>query len=259
MFDIENAYKEFDKYVSNYNPNNPRIKLKINHIKRVAKNSRKIAENLNLSFEEINLAEIIGLFHDLGRFEQVRISNTFSDKNSNINHAELSNKILFEDNLIRNYIESNKYDNLIKTAILNHNRKKIENGLSDKELLFSKIIRDADKIDISYTSTIDDFKAMFWYTNFNQKEINSVIVNQIEQHELINYNTIKNNADQIPIFYAYIFDLYFDISLKTIAENKYLDTYTKRVKENFTSKYIHNQVDYILKICNDFFKEKILK
>ena len=28
MFDIENAYKEFDKYVSNYNPNNPRIKLR---------------------------------------------------------------------------------------------------------------------------------------------------------------------------------------------------------------------------------------
>ena len=49
MIDIENAYNEFDKYTSQYNPNDGRIKLKIEHIKRVAEKSKKIARNPDAS------------------------------------------------------------------------------------------------------------------------------------------------------------------------------------------------------------------
>ena len=257
MIDIKNAYKEFDKYVANYDPENHRVQLKIDHIKRVAKNCKKLAEELNLSEEEILLAELIGIFHDLGRFEQVRIANTFSDKDSGINHAEMSAKVLFEDNLIRNYIQDNKYDNIIKLAVLNHNKIEIEDGLDEKELLFAKIIRDADKIDIFYITTFYEFKPLFWYDDFDQEEINPIILKQIENHELIDYQSVKNNADLIPIFYAYVFNLYFESSLKLIAEKKYLDIFTERIKENFTNKKIHEQTDYILKVCNEYIKEKV--
>ena len=70
---------------------------------------------------------------------------------------------------------------------------------------------------------------------------------------------IKNNADQIPTLYAYIFDIYFDSSLKTIAEHHYLDTFTERVKKYFTSPKVHEQAEYILKICNQFLKGKELE
>ena len=73
MIDIEKAYIEFDKYVSHFNPNNGRIKLKIDHIKRVATMSKKIAKNLNLDEEQVKLAELIGLFHDIGRFKQAEL------------------------------------------------------------------------------------------------------------------------------------------------------------------------------------------
>ena len=49
MIDIEKANIEFDKYVSQYDANVGRIKLKIDHIKRVANMSRIIAENLHLN------------------------------------------------------------------------------------------------------------------------------------------------------------------------------------------------------------------
>ena len=257
MIDTENAYKKFDKYVENFDPKNHRVQLKIEHIKRVAKNCRKIATELNLSDEEIKLAELIGIFHDLGRFEQVRIANTFSDKDSGINHAEMSVKVLFEDNLIRNYIIDTKYDNIIKLAVLNHNKIEIEDGLNEKELLFSKIIRDADKIDIFYITTFYEFKPLFWYDTFDQEEINPLILKQIEKHELINYDIIENNADLIPIFFAYVFNLYFESSLKFIAKEKYLDKFTQRIKENFTNKKIHEQTDYILKVCHEYIKLKI--
>lgn len=254
MIDIIKAKKEFKKYVSNYNPENPRIAIKIAHIERVANHCRKIAEELKLSKEEIQLAELIGLFHDLGRFEQVRIANTFSDRDSGINHGEYSIKVLFDEGLIRNFIEDSKYDKIIRIAVLNHNKVKIEDGLSEKELLFSKIIRDADKLDIFYAINNSYFPALFWYTNFNIDEINSTVMQQLERYECINYSDIHNNADQILIFYAYVFDLYFKNSLKCIAQNKYLESFTKLVKSNFKSANIHKQIDYALDVVHEYFK-----
>ena len=117
MIDINRAKNAFDEYVKNYNPENGKIRLKISHIKRVASISKDIATELGLSKEDIQLAELIGLLHDIGRFEQVRIYNTFVDKNS-INHGQLGAKILFEDGLIRNFVEDNQYDEIIRKAIV---------------------------------------------------------------------------------------------------------------------------------------------
>lgn len=82
MIDINNIKKEFKNYVSDFNPNDSHIAIKIAHISRTAENCRIIATNLDLSKEDILLAQAIGYFHDLGRFEQARIAHTFSDKDS---------------------------------------------------------------------------------------------------------------------------------------------------------------------------------
>ena len=47
MLDINKIEKEFDRYTSNYDPNSPRISLKINHLKRVVKNCEKIETETN--------------------------------------------------------------------------------------------------------------------------------------------------------------------------------------------------------------------
>ena len=67
MIDREKALKTFNTYVSKYNKKNKKIKLKIEHIQRVAKNANDIAENLKLSKEDIDLAWLIGLLHDIGK------------------------------------------------------------------------------------------------------------------------------------------------------------------------------------------------
>lgn len=197
---------------------------------------------------------LFGYFHDIGRFEQVRIANTFSDKESKINHGEMSVKVLFEDNLIRNFIETTKYDEIIKKAILNHNRAKIEDGLLDKELLFAKIIRDGDKIDILNSISIpsNSMESIFWYDTWNQAEISENIMNDFFDNHCIYYPNIKSNADMITIFYAYIFDLYFPISLKIISDEKYLDKFTKRIHETFEAKKIHEQTDMLLEACHKY-------
>ena len=59
MVDIEKAKKEFIKHVNEIKIDNPKIQTKINHTFRVIENCKKIANSLNLSEEEIKLAELI--------------------------------------------------------------------------------------------------------------------------------------------------------------------------------------------------------
>ena len=259
MINIEKIIKKFDEYVSNYSPDNERIKLKIEHIKRVAINSEIIAKSLNLSQDDINLAIAIGYFHDIGRFEQVRIANTFSDRDSKINHGEQSVKVLFENNFIREFIEDAQYDDIIKIAVLNHNKAHIDDNLSEKALLFSKIIRDADKLDIYNTITLENYtnEAIFWYDDFTCSEINEEMLNDFINNHFCYYSKVKNNADVCLCFFAYIFDLNFAISYKIISDKKYLERFTDRAKRAFKSSKINEQLDYILQECNSYLNTKI--
>ena len=145
--------EEFLKYTSNYEES-IRVNLKKNHILRVADNAKKIAISLNLTKEEIELSYLIGICHDIGRFEQVRLYDTFSDKDTNMDHAAYSNKVLFADGLIRKFTDIDKYDSIIKKAVYNHNKLKLEQDLDKKEELYCKIIRDADKLDVLYLLNI---------------------------------------------------------------------------------------------------------
>ena len=160
MINKEKALKTFEKYVEKYNPEDEKIKLKKEHIQRVAKVAEEIAKSENLTDEDIDLAWLIGLLHDIGRFEQIRRYHTFNDGKS-INHAEMGVKILFDEGLIKEFVEDRRYDELIRKAILNHNRARIEFGLNEKELLHAKIIRDADKVDIFYSLTVYSKEAVW--------------------------------------------------------------------------------------------------
>ena len=134
MIDLEKAEKIFDEYVSHYDDNDAKTVLKKHHTKRVQKEAKEIAEYLKLAEEDRQLAELIGLLHDIGRFEQLKRYHTFSDRNS-VDHAELGLEILFQDGYIRKFIEDEQYDSIIYKAIHNHNKYKIEEGLTEKELL----------------------------------------------------------------------------------------------------------------------------
>ena len=180
--------------------------------------------------------------------------NTFSDKDS-INHAELGVKILFDENLIEDFGIEEKYKKIIKLAILNHNKDKIEEGLTEEENLFCKIIRDADKLDIFYVLCNYDFESAFWYKDFSCKEISDEIMIQCTKLHRLNYKDIKNNADQIAVPFAYVYDLNFDFSLKYLRDKKYLDEFTRLVCEGFESEKVHKQVKELLE-CVNLYMEK---
>ena len=77
MIDLEKCKDEFLKYTEKYDLNNDNLKRKQLHSLRVMQKSRIIAKSLKLSEEEIQIATLIGLLHDIGRFEQYTKYNTF--------------------------------------------------------------------------------------------------------------------------------------------------------------------------------------
>lgn len=251
--DIINAKKEFKEYIKDYNPEDEKIKIKIAHIERVTQIARKLAEDLNLSQEDIELAELIGLLHDIGRFEQIKIYNTFLDKDS-VNHAEYGVKVLFEDGLIRKFIKDNKYDNIIKLAILNHNKIEIEEGLSDKERLHAKIIRDADKTDIFYVLTISDKKEIWYSSDLSNQKISEEVYKDFIENRLINYKLVKTGVDILATNFSYIFNLYFKQSIKIIDDNNYLDKLYNRFK--FNDQKTKERMEEIYTITKKYLEEK---
>lgn len=251
--DIIRAKKAFKEYVKNYNPDDEKIKIKISHIERVSQISKRLAENLNLSKEDIELAELIGLLHDIGRFEQIRIYNTFMDRES-INHAEYGVKVLFEDGLIRKFLDDKKYDNIIKVAILNHNKIEIENGLSEKEQLHAKIIRDADKTDIFYVLTIADKEEIWYSSDLSNQKISDKIYKDFIENRLINYKYVKTGVDLLAINFTYIFNLYFKQSIKIIYDNNYLDKLYNRF--SFNDKQTKERIKEIYETTKKYIEEK---
>ena len=254
MINIENAKKVFKEYIKNYDLKDGKIALKVAHILRVSSISKKIAISLNLNEEDVNLAELIGLLHDIGRFEQVKKFNTFVDKDS-INHGEYGVKILFEDNLIEKFHIEEKYYKIIKTAILNHNKSEIEEGLTEKELLHSKIIRDSDKIDIFHVLLTDSIENIYGCLSLEQETFSSEIVREFKEDHVIDYKKRKTYGDIWVSHLAYVFNFYYKNSYVVVKENDYINKFL--LKAQFKNPETLKTAKELVNIANKYIKEKL--
>lgn len=254
MIDVENAKKVFLEYVKKYDMNDGRIALKVGHILRVAELSKRIAKSLNLCQEDIELAELIGLLHDIGRFEQVQKYNTFVDKNS-INHGEYGVKVLFEDGLISKFNVDEKYYKIIKLAILNHNRAKIEEGLDDGELIHCKIIRDSDKLDIFHVLITDTLYNIYGCESMENEDFTNEIIREFKEDHYIDYKKRETFGDIWISHMAYVFDFSFKDSYKVLVENDYVNKFHNRM--DFKKKKTIEQAMEILNMANEFVNKQV--
>ena len=205
--DIQKAKEAFKEYVKNYDPEDKQVKLKIEHIERVSQLAKQMAEKLKLSEEDIALAELIGLLHDIGRFEQIRIYHTFIDKKS-INHGELGAKVLFEEGLIRKFIETDEFDEIIRLSIINHNRDDIEEDLTERQLLHAKLIRDADRTDIFYILITGEEKTIWETDNMNNEIVTNEIYREFIEDKHIKFKNMETSGDILVGHFAYIYMVY---------------------------------------------------
>lgn len=251
MINIEKAKKEFEKYIANYNPEDIQIALKINHIHSVTDVAKEICADLKLSEEDSKLAELIALLHDIGRFEQVKRYHTFEDRKS-INHGEFGVNLL-KGGLIRNFIDTSEYDEIIFNAILNHNRDKVDENLDERTTLHCKIIRDADKTDIYNILISSPIEAGY---NGCTPEVMSAstvtpeIYRQYMEERAIAYKDRKTKADIVVGHMAYVFDYNFNLGLKIIKEKNYLEKLIEKM--NFQNEDTIIKFESMKKLANEY-------
>ena len=251
---LENAKKEFETFVKQYDLKNKKIKRKFGHSFRVMENAGQIAKSLNLSGEEIELSKLIGLLHDIGRFEQEKMYNTFKDHES-IDHGDLGVDILEKENYIRKYIVENKYDNIILKAIKNHNKLYIEDGLTKQELLFSKIVRDADKLDIFYEGV-----ELFWtykeeIEEINKSKLSSKAIETFNKNNLMDKKDIITEADGILNFIGFMFDINFKYDFEIIKKQNYINKILDKFE--FTDEFTANQMKNARIIANEYIEKQL--
>jgi putative nucleotidyltransferase with HDIG domain len=253
---LENTQYLFTNYIKNYDLSQVKIKLKAVHTYHVMEVAGKIATSLGLSPDDIELAKVIGLLHDIGRFEQVRLFNSFDDRN--FPHAEYSLKILFEDNLIDNITKDDAKKNIIYNAIKYHSDFVLDTiGVDERTLLHERLIRDADKLDIFRVILTEDLIAIvnLERAEISQLNISEDVLKSLFSYESINRNARRNKLDIILTFLGFIYDINFRESFKIILEEKYIEQITEKILD--LNPNLKDTVEKIRSTAILYCKEKI--
>ena len=137
--DYSNRFLGSDEYV------NANLKLKQEHTKRTCQEIVLLAEELALDANQVRIAELIALFHDVGRFPQFAEHRTFHDPRS-VNHCQLGVDVLNREGILDSLRDEERQ--WVETAVRYHGCKTLPSELTGLTLLFCKLIRDTDKIDI---------------------------------------------------------------------------------------------------------------
>lgn len=259
MIDLEKCKKEFLKYTEKFDFEKEGIKRKQLHSLRVMEECKKVAKALKLNEEEIELAELIGLLHDIGRFEQYNRGNTYLNEML-LDHANLGVQVLLRDNYIKKYITAENYIDIILKAIVNHNKYKIiEEGMTEEEILFAKIIRDADKLDILYEGV-----EIYWNTEREKENVeNSKISVNIEQQFKAERQVKKlgnernDTVDGLLILLSYIYDINFKETLEIINKENYVNRILDRF--DFKGEQTKEQIEKLKKILLRFIRLSLRK
>lgn len=221
----DRVINEFRRYTNNYNPDDVKVRLKIDHTYRVADICDKIAKSLNLSEQDCNFAWLTGMLHDIGRFEQLRRFNTFKDKDS-INHASLSADLLFSgEKLITLFIEDKEFDcEMMDKVIRYHNAFKLPENLSERERMFCNILRDADKIDILRVNYETPRTEIYDLPEeaFTESFITNEVYEDIMASSNVDRSHSKTGVDFVLGHIAFIYGLVYPISFKLVNEQGYI-------------------------------------
>ena len=233
----------FEKYISGYSLNQNYMKLKRDHSIRVMELMEKYAMKLGFSEEDIELARLIGLIHDIGRFEQYKVFGTDIDHET-VDHADYSVVQLFDKGQIRLFTDNKDWYPIIKFAVKNHNKRDIPFCDDERVLKFAKLIRDTDKLDIIYLLGVSGQHLC--------RDVNADITDSVKyyvlKHETVDITKCVNDNDWTTAQFAFVFDINNDVILEEFKDNL-SHLYDKVNKEKFYEiyeeiiKYIDERID----------------
>ena len=223
LADFENIFLNYtDNFLTNNTEFDKNILLKKEHSLLVRHECRQLAEAEKLSPHIAILIEIAGLFHDIGRFEQIRKFNTFVDRRS-IDHGDLGCEILIKTKMLAALPEKDR--NIIFASTKNHNTRTLPKDFNEETLLVLKAVRDADKLDIMRVLLNEYAKGKLDKTVIldleESDELSPKVLMHLGKGENPDIADFKTLADFKLAQLAWIYDLNFTHSLREFKNREF--------------------------------------
>jgi putative nucleotidyltransferase with HDIG domain len=227
---VQGMRRWFGGYVQKFKSGHPdwreNIELKEEHTDRVCREAVEIARELGLPDPAVRLAEVIALLHDVGRFEQYARYQTFRDADT-VNHARLGVEILEAEDALRNLDEPTQ--SLVKRTILCHNRPSLPVDETEHRLLFARLLRDADKLDIwrvnleHYSRKDGQSNAAIELDLPDTPGISEAVCGAILNRETLNLARLQNLNDFKILLMGWVYDINFTPTFRRIRDRRFLE------------------------------------
>lgn len=230
MIDLLYAQRIFDQYLDQFCREDEKIKLKIVHTQGVIRCAGEISARMGLGAGERELAELIALLHDIGRFEQLKRFDSFEP--SVMDHAAYGVELLFgERKMIRDFIKEDTWDHIICEAIARHSSYDIGDGLSPRALFHARMIRDADKLDNCRVKLEDKIEVLLGCSPevAGSQAISPEIWQECLDRKSIHSEKRRTKMDYWVSYIAYFFDINFPETAKIILDEQYVQKITERI------------------------------
>ena len=220
----------FSDYVASYYTDDPvhdrPVRLKQEHTERVCDEIVALGKSLEISPEEMMLAETMALFHDVGRFEQYASYGTFKDAISE-NHAAIGLRELAKHKVLSSCSKEERL--LVTKAIAYHNVRTLPDNEDDRTLFFPRLLRDADKLDI--------WRVFIDYYEENGEGPNSTIIwdlpdtqtcspkilSALGSGKMADTSDMATLDDFKLLQISWVFDLNFEPTFRAVRKRRYVD------------------------------------
>lgn len=229
MVKLLQAKEQFAAYCKGFDTKDERVALKILHSQKVAEISKQLAIHKNCPAQDVELAEVIGLYHDIGRFEQLKQYHTFLDAES-IDHAALGVRILQEQGLLSVFCDDSRQREVILQAISNHNKFRIADGLQEHAYLHAAMLRDADKTDIFRVNLMEKAENVYLCKEEQllQETVSEDVLRDFLNSRLILSAKRKTHLDILLSHMAFVFDYHDAYALSLVLRQRYMERMATR-------------------------------
>ena len=239
-----------DSFLSMPQADKENLLLKKEHTLRVCDNMALICTDLCENDQCIALT--VALLHDIGRFEQLRKYATFTDSKSE-DHASLGVRIIKELDIL-NFLAPEEAK-LIITAVENHNKAVIEDGLCERTLQICKLVRDADKLDIwhvvigYYKEGLEKDNPTIMHHLPAGKDVSTGVYKMLNKHDIISFSEVKSIIDFKIVQMGWVFDINSDKALALTIERGCIDEIYKTLPQTA-------RINSLYQMLNEYLLEK---
>ncbi|MEN6575123.1 MAG: HD domain-containing protein [Phycisphaerales bacterium] len=229
-----------DEYV------NMHLRLKQEHTRRTCGEILHLAGRLALEENQTRVAEAVALLHDVGRFPQFATYRTYNDLRS-VNHCCLGVEVLRQERVLETLEPGERQ--WIETAVACHGRKSLPAGLDGPALLFLKLIRDADKLDI-YRIVADVYRRhredpagfSFEIELPDEPRITPEVLDAILAGRLIEHASLRTLNDMRVCQIGWVYDLNFTASLERLQAGGWLKELFDYLPRNDQTEHVRRKV-----------------